>query len=386
MKPTIVSLGLYQSSGGPSKSISAFQRALGARAVSWLDPADAFRGEQVLENPVIVMAMAGKLNRQILFASREQRQRAEAAIEAASVVSCHSFYRAHNDWVRKTCGKYEVPYWFVPHGSLDPWVLKKGAVLKELYMRVWGKKFLEQATAVVFATRREQEKASPVLAGQKNLVLNWSLDDQDFCVASAEERVQARCSLGLPADAFVLLYFGRLDPMKRPLETVRAFAESKVADAHLLIAGNEYGHTMSEINALAEELGVAGFVHVVGPVYGEARRHVLAASDLYISLSHRENFNFTAAECLASGIPLILSPGNDLGGELVEQPFCTWLTSDDISAAAAKITEIAATGRESLRDLGEEAATWAASHLSFEHFATRLKQFAREISGNEQAV
>ena len=66
---------------------------------------------------------------------------------------------------------------------------------------------------------------------------------------------------------------------------------------------------------------------MIGPVYGDSKYHYLFASDAYVSLSQRENFNHTAAESLSAGLPVILSPGNDLAGEIRDEG-CSWSLND----------------------------------------------------------
>ena len=49
--------------------------------------------------------------------------------------------------------RHQVPYWFVPHGSLDPWAMNKGSTVKNLYLTLGGKRFLEQSSTVIFLLR-----------------------------------------------------------------------------------------------------------------------------------------------------------------------------------------------------------------------------------------
>jgi len=375
MNATVLSLGLYEGSGGPSKSIRFFRDALDAAVISWVDPKDTMLGKPVFKDATKVEGFISK----ILFARGKQCQAAESLVRASDLISCHSFYRYHNAWIQRVARRYGKPYWFVPHGSLDPWVLSQGRTSKQIFQAIWGNRFLEGASAVVFSTEREKEKASSVFVPKKSRVVYWPLHESDFIKPTLEERETYRKKLGVGADAFVLAYFGRLDPMKRPLETIRAFAAAKLEDAILVVAGNSYGVSEKECRELSQSLGVERRVRVVGPVYGDEKRAFLAGCDAYISLSHRENFNYCAAESLAAGLPVILSEGNDLAWDLVSNGFCIRLPEEDvILSAALAIKSFAALLPGTRRELGDQGREWALANLRFDQFRGTIRSFADE--------
>ena len=47
------------------------------------------------------------------------------------------------------------------------------------------------------------------------------------------------------------------------------------------------------------------------PVYGHDKWNLLAASDAFVHLSHRENFCYSVIEAAALGLPLLISDGVD---------------------------------------------------------------------------
>jgi len=280
----------------------------------------------------------------------------------------------------RTAKKFNIPYWFVPHGCLDPYAFRKGALQKRLFLAFFGRAFIRDAAAVICSTRREFEKIIPIVgADKRHAIIPWPLEENDFRERDSGRRASMRNQLGISPDAFVLLYFGRLDPMKRPIETIRAFAKAGICDAHLIILGNDFGVTSEECRAEAQRAGVADRVHVVGAVYGQAKFDFLDAADAYISLSHRENFNFTAAECMASGLPVVLSPGNDLAGELQNVRCGRFLQTDKESEAVESIRELGKMSPELRADLGAAGAAWTRRELTFERFQRRIRMFADEI-------
>lgn len=382
MKASLLALGLYRSSGGPSKSVAAFQRALAAEVVSWVDPREFSREPQIWEavgvTPKVVRGFDLPVLRQLGYPRSGGIAAAERTVAESSMVSCHSFWRWHNPWLQKVAARNGAPYWFVPHGALDPYVFEKDSLLKNAFLAMGGKRFLNDAKLVVCATTREYEKLASLMPKVPPAILPWPLEDHDFRERDEETRMQVRRRLGIPDDAIAYLWFGRLHPMKRPLETIAAFAAGAPADAHLLVVGNEAGVTIEACKAAACAQGVQDRVHVTGAAYGADRTAYFDAADVYVSLSRRENFNFTAAEALASGLPVILSAGNDLGPELAAAG-CSWqVPSEDDEVAI--LSTVGSAPSNIIAEMGCRGRAWAEAHLRYEVFATRLRGFAAAIS------
>ncbi|SEK11265.1 GDP-mannose:cellobiosyl-diphosphopolyprenol alpha-mannosyltransferase [Marinovum algicola] len=371
----LLTLGLYPSSGGPSKSIRAFADALDARVISWVDPAERAREPLVWGDTLEVTGSTRPLLKQLQVPAAGTAE-AEALIARARLVSVHAFWRWHIPWVHRVCRRYGVPYWYVPHGSLDPFVMQgHDAVVKHAFLAGAGRAFLHDAAAVICSTPREAEKARPLVGHDRAEVLHWPLEPGDFAPRDPARRAAMRARLGIPESAPVFLYLGRLSPMKRPLETIAAFGQADVPEAHLVVTGNDFGITAEDCRSVAAQEGLGGRVHVTGPAYGGDKAALLDAADVYVSLSHRENFNYTAAEALAAGLALILSPGNDLAPDLGDLPGVTHLADDAPATAAAAMTQ-AAQGPPGLAPGANVRAGWAARHLAPDMFATRLRAAA----------
>ncbi len=376
MNTTILTLGLYRSSGGPSKSVSSFREALDARVISWVDPVQYDSEQLVWKKSVIVRGRSGWLSRRLLIPRADDLAAAEELLKQSNLVSCHSFWRWHNIWLRGKARKHSIPFWFVPHGILDPYVFTKDRVTKRLFLALGGQAFLNDASAVVCATRREYEKLATFLPRVPYAIIPWPLEECDFRTRSEPLRAATRAKLGIPDNAVVLLYIGRLHPMKRPLETIDTVARCRDSRCHLILVGNECGVSVDDCRSRARAAGVEDRVHVVGPAYGADKLAYLDASDVYVSLSHRENFNFTAAESMASELPVVLSAGNDLASELSTVQ-CGWMVPAALAPETAIDAAIAA-GEAQRSEYGRAGKAWASKHLRREVFDARVRAFAEE--------
>ena len=128
--------------------------------------------------------------------------------------------------------------------------------------------------------------------------------------SSPGDRTGARNALDLPLDCPLLLFVGRIQPLKGPDVAVRALAAMNRPDALLLIVGGasglEGGEEMQLIDGLITELGVEGQVRFVEP-----QPHLLStyyrAADVVLVPSRSESFGLVALEASACGIPVVAS-------------------------------------------------------------------------------
>ena len=378
MKTSIISLGLFKHTGGPVKTVGDFKRALGAELYAFTERSILAKHELSVEGAHPVVASPFPILSQFCY-TKEGAKEAEAAVRESDIMSCHSFYRYHSLWTHKVCNASRVPYSFVPHGILDPWVMRKNRWAKQLYWKLGGQRFLEDAAVVIFSTRAERDKAASQFALPKSEVIPWAVDLVDR--ADRENiRVQLRKKLGISESSHALLYFGRLHPIKRLLETIEAVAKANSEKTYLVIVGNEDGVTKLDCMQLARKHGIERRVHFIGPVYGEAKYHYMHAADAYISLSFKENFNYTAAESLAAGLPVILSPGNDLRGELAGVGCCLDIEDDTLQSAIEAIRAFNDLSLSKLQEMGMRGRKWVEKNLSFDLFKTRLLELHKRYA------
>jgi len=365
--------------GGIHRSVCNFAAALGGGILSFDDGA-ADRSQAREERPVVRVACRPRpFNRECHWVTPAMAAEAATAVAGADLLVVHSLFRGHAPWAARWCREQRRPYFAVLEGCLDPWGLSHRRVAKRLWLAARGRAFLAGAAGVIAATSREAAKASAWVPAGRTAVVHWPVE-----VPSASGRDVARAAFrarhGIPEQARVLLFVGRLHPMKRPAHTVEAFLRAAVPGCHLVVAGMEEGVTIASLRKLVLP-EAAGRVHVVGPLHGDDLAAARAAADGFISLSYRENFGYALAEALAGGLPAIVSPGHDLAHDVAgdrSRGFpCGWLLPDDaVETAVAAIREFAATPAPHLAALGAAGRAWAGDRLSFGRFRDTLRGLA----------
>jgi len=273
---------------------------------------------------------------------------------------------------------FDIPFWVIPHGGLDPHVFTYRSLQKRLWMKSYGLRIMKQAAAVVFATEGERRKASPYLDGCTTQVVRLPIDHIDT-TGRDDIRQKIRSQLQIPATDRVLIWLGRLHPMKRIFETIQAVGVANNASVHMLIIGPDEAISGNDCVRFSDQRQIKN-VHVLGPIYGLEKYDYFMASDGFISLSHRENYNYALAEALACGLPVILSPGNDLSVDLSNQEHeMGWmLKSFDEHEAVEAIMRFASVPRSVLLDMGKAGQNWARLNLVRERFVSRVQELANE--------
>ncbi|HOX06753.1 MAG TPA: glycosyltransferase [Planctomycetota bacterium] len=136
-------------------------------------------------------------------------------------------------------------------------------------------------------------------------VIPNGIDAEAFPDSGAEVRSGARRKLGLPEDARVIGFLGRLTDEKDPLTLLEAFAPLAAEDAglRLLLVGD--GPLRGAVRERAEALGLPFRVTMTG--YRRDVPECLAAMDVFAMPSRLEGQGLALLEAMAAGVPAVAS-------------------------------------------------------------------------------
>jgi glycosyltransferase involved in cell wall biosynthesis len=368
--------GLYTTSGGLRAMIPRFRKALDSRLLCFVNPREYRNLDWGVDRAEVIKGIDLPITRRLCIPAPWERKRADRFLARTTLISAHSFYRYHTYWTYRAYKKFGIPYWAVPHGVLDPYAMQKGPLLKKLFLKMGGLRYLKDAACMVFATRQEYEMAETSFGPLRGEIVHWPVEPADL--SHREGRREAvRQGLGIAPEDRVLLYFGRVCGLKRPLKTIEAVASVKYDNLHLIVVGSCEEITEADCRSRADELGFKN-LHFVGPVYGEAKFDYILASDAYISLSHRESFNLTAAECSSAGVPVILSAGNNLGPVVVDAGAGWHLHENNDRAFVDAIEQFLATDSETLLAMGQAGRSMVEEKFSWDVFQRNIQALAEK--------
>src|SRR5580698_2723616 len=127
-------------------------------------------------------------------------------------------------------------------------------------------------------------------------------------------RPQARRALGLPLDGRLLLFVGRIQPLKCAdcaIETLAELNQSQDEPYRLVVVGGPSGphgeKSLQGLHDLADRCGVRDRVHFVAPQPHELLSSYYRAADVCIVPSRSESFGLVALEAAACGTPVVAS-------------------------------------------------------------------------------
>lgn len=198
----------------------------------------------------------------------------------------------------------QIPYVVEPIGMFVPIV--RSLFLKRLYHRTLGHEMLRNAAAIIATAKQEKEELTAGGIAPEKIVLRRN------GVAAPETMPEPgifRRFLGLPSEARLVLFLGRLSQKKSPDLLLQAFAQiaAEEGKARLAFVGPDEADMRSKLQGMAAQMGLQERVHFVGPLTGELKWAAYRDSEVFVLPSLNENFGNTAAEAVAAGTPVIVT-------------------------------------------------------------------------------
>ncbi|MGZ4455602.1 MAG: D-inositol-3-phosphate glycosyltransferase [Nocardioides sp.] len=287
----------------------------------------------------------GELPGQLCVFAREVL-RAEAAQPVGHYDAVHSHY-----WLSGQVGALARDRWGVPlvHTMHTMAKVKNDALAAgdtpEPSARIIGEEQVVEAADVLIANTDIEAKQLVNLYDADPTRVEVVHPGVDLSVFRPADQREARASLGLPPDAHVLLFAGRIQPLKAPDVLLRAVAElldqSPSLRSRLVVpvvggpSGSGLDHPES-LAQLADELGLSDVVRFVPPVAQDVLARWYAAATLVAVPSYNESFGLVAVEAQAAGTPVV-------------------------AAAVGGLSTVVRDGRSGLLVDGHEPRSWAAA-------------------------
>ena len=141
---------------------------------------------------------------------------------------------------------------------------------------------------------------------QKITIVPYAIDNQAFFQKYnywKERASDIRVELGIPSDAIVVLYVGRLVKEKGLRELLQAFRQISVQDScNLLLVGD--GRDRNELHALAKTLDLDNVIFM-GKVDHDLVARYYAVADIFVLPSYKDVWALVINEAMVCGLPVI---------------------------------------------------------------------------------
>ncbi|MEU2243131.1 D-inositol-3-phosphate glycosyltransferase [Streptomyces sp. NPDC018338] len=306
----------------------------------------------------------------------------------------HSHY-----WLSGQAGRIASVGWRIPlvHTAHTLARVKNASLAEgdtpEPELRVRGELQVACSADRLIANTTDEAEALRTLYGasrERTEVVRPGVDLRTFRPAGGTSRAEgsgggraaARARLGLPTDAFIPLYAGRIQPLKGPDVLVRAVAELLRQEPELRrrllvpVVGGHSGATREGTAwKLAGELGVTDVLWACPPVPQEKLADWYRAADVLVVPSRSESFGLVALEAQACGTPVLAAAVGGLPTAVWDGVTGLLVHGHDPVEYARRLRWLAA-HPEAVESMGE-AAVRHARGMSWRASATRTVEVYR---------
>jgi D-inositol-3-phosphate glycosyltransferase len=325
-------------------AVDVFTRATSSELPPVIEAFDGVHVRHIAAGPFEGLAK-GELPGQLCAFAREVL-RAEAAQPVGHYDAVHSHY-----WLSGQVGALARDRWGVPlvHSMHTMAKVKNEALATgdtpEPLARLIGEEQVVEAADLLIANTDLEASQLIDLYGAEPHRVEVVHPGVDLSIFKPLDKAVVRRELGLPPDAIVLMFAGRIQPLKAPDVLLRAVAvllrQDPLLRSRLVvpIVGGPSGSGLEHPESLAKlsaELGLDDVVRFVPPVAQPELARWCAAATAVAVPSYNESFGLVAAEAQATGTPVV-------------------------AAAVGGLTTVVADERSGLLVEGHEPRDWAAA-------------------------
>jgi glycosyltransferase involved in cell wall biosynthesis len=233
------------------------------------------------------------------------------------VVHIHNLWQHPQYAAFRAAREAQVPYIVSPHGSLDPYLRRRGRFRKALASALWHQEMLEGAALIHVTTNSEMRLISDIAPDVPRAIVPCAVNTAEFGTLPPPHEFRERHLAGYPGPLVVFL--GRVTEKKGVDVLIKSFARVlEHQPARLAVIGPDDGGQRPRLERLAETSGIGSQVDFVGGLYGRDRLAALSAADVWALSSHTENFGIAVMEAMAAGCPVAISREVNLAEEVAQ--------------------------------------------------------------------
>ena len=204
------------------------------------------------------------------------------------------------------------PLFYHQRGVYHPEQLKYRKWKKRLYVDLVEKPIMRRATGLIALTPDEIDSFKALGVKTPIHLVPNGIEVEKF---RRVPRAGSLTSLGITDAQKVILFMGRIHPIKDPGLLIDAFiklAEGK-STAVLVMAGSDEHGLLAGLRARVEAKNLSSRFIAPGMVTGDQKLDLLARADVFVLSSVGEGLSMATLEALASGTPVVISKECNLG-------------------------------------------------------------------------
>jgi glycosyltransferase involved in cell wall biosynthesis len=289
------------------------------------------------------------------------------------VVHLHGAFNRSNTAVSRAL---RHPYVFSPHSGYDPVSLERGRFRKLVYGVLFERRMLQHAALLVGLTDAELRQLRDAGARGPFAVIPNGVEPAPDDI----DRRAFRGEIGVPTDALLAVFVGRLDVHRKGLDVlVRGIAGAP--GWHLALVGPTF-RDVERLEAMIAGLGVGDRIHLVGERHGRALHESMGGADVFALMSRWEGLPMALLEALSVATPVVVSPA--VGRAIdVEAAGAGWIVQE--GGLGALLRRLHGEGREELARRGR-AASLASRRYDWKSVAHEYEALYERAVGSGRRV
>jgi len=255
------------------------------------------------------------------------------------------------------------------------------------------KRLLTRADRVIVSTLAEQTQLRFLYKAndRKLVIIPPGVDLTHFYPIPADE---AKAFVGLKPDDRMVLYVGRIEPLKGVETLIRAMSCVKLVHGerpvHLAIIGGDPAASAAEMTAemmrlqqLCDDLEMGQTVLFLGKRRQDTLQYYYSAAEVVVMPSHYESFGMVALEAMACGTPVLAS---EVGGLafLVQDGETGFTVPDGDPDLLAERLRVLLGNPERRTQMGRHAAEYAKDY-SWRNIAGQIVKVYRQLLERQPA-
>jgi len=286
------------------------------------------------------------------------REALDSSASRFDLIHIHGLWHRPSALAARAAAAAGIPYVVSPRGMLEPAALaihkwRKRALFEAVERRTLSRAALLHATSAAEAASIDALRLGVDVAVVPNGI------DVEAAPVGVPDRLRRRAGLG--ANTRIVLFLGRVHPIKRLDLLGEAVARLTASNVALVIAGPDEKHR-GALESLFARLRVP--VYWLGPVDGADKADALAAANVLVLCSDSESFGMAAVEAMANAVPVVVTRTCPWG-EIAERGAGRWVpqTAEAIASAIDEIlrdSALAASMAAAGRQLVAEKYSWTA--------------------------
>jgi D-inositol-3-phosphate glycosyltransferase len=305
----------------------------------------------------------------------------------------HSHYWMSGIAAKDLKARWEIPaiHMFHTLGVMKQRVARVADEVEGEYRLDGEREVLSMADRIVAATQAEMAQLLWLYQADtsKIVIIPPGVDTSHFYPIPEDE---AKEFIGIPPCDRMLLYVGRIEPLKGIDTVMEAITLMKLSDLRvcLTVIGGDprvslktENKEMARLHELREDIGLNDFVTFLGKRGQDTLPYYYSAADAVVMPSFYESFGMVALEAMACGTPVVASQVGGLAFLVKDGETGYTVPVDDPQALAVRLTNLLE-NPELQQDMSRRATKFAQDY-AWEVIAEKIVVQYREIIGKSSS-